>query len=47
MGKVINDFHHNRLCELLRNHGGNVSIGNGNCHEDKNLQPTVILSPDR
>ncbi|CDW83562.1 aldehyde dehydrogenase [Stylonychia lemnae] len=47
MGKVINDFHHNRLCELLRNHGGNVSIGNSNAHEDRNLQPTVILSPDR
>ena len=47
MGKVINDFHHNRLCALLENHGGNVAIGNGNAHLDKNLTPTLILNPDR
>lgn len=45
MGKVINDFHKNRLCELLRDHRGNVVIGNANAYEDKNLTPTVILNP--
>jgi hypothetical protein len=30
MGRVVNDFHRNRLCELLRDHKGNVVIGNPN-----------------
>lgn len=47
MGKVVNEFHHNRLCALLENHGGNVVIGNENAHLDKNLTPTVILSPSK
>jgi aldehyde dehydrogenase (NAD+) len=45
MGRVINDFHKNRLCELLRDHKGNVVIGNPNAHDDQNLTPTVILNP--
>ena len=45
MGRVVNDFHKNRLCELLRDHRGNVVIGNANAHEDENLTPTVILNP--
>jgi acyl-CoA reductase-like NAD-dependent aldehyde dehydrogenase len=45
MGKVINDFHHGRLCELLRDHNGNVVYGNGNAYNDKNLTPTIILNP--
>lgn len=45
MGHVINDFHTNRLCELLRDHKGNVLIGNPNAYEDKTLTPTVILNP--
>lgn len=47
MGRVVNDFHHNRLCDLLKDHGGSVVIGNPNAHEDKNLTPTVILTPSR
>lgn len=47
MGRVVNDFHKNRLCELLRDHQGNVVIGNPNAYEDKNLTPTVILNPSR
>jgi len=45
LGNVINDFHKNRLCALLADHGGTVLIGNANAHEDKNLTPTVILNP--
>ena len=45
MGRVVNEFHHNRLCGLLKNHQGNVLIGNANAHEDQNLTPTVILNP--
>lgn len=44
-GKVINEFHQNRLCKLLSDHGGTVVIGNENAHQDKNLTPTVVLNP--
>lgn len=47
MGCVVNDFHKNRLCDLLKDHKGNVIIGNANAHEDKNLTPTVVLNPAR
>ena len=47
MGRVVNDFHRNRLCELLRDHRGHVVIGNPNAYQDHNLTPTVILSPAR
>ena len=47
MGRVVNDFHKNRLCNLLKDHQGNVVIGNANAHEDGNLTPTVILNPAR
>ncbi len=45
LGNVINDFHRDRICTLLADHGGTVLIGNANAHEDKNLTPTVILNP--
>jgi aldehyde dehydrogenase (NAD+) len=47
MGRVINDFHHNRVCELLRDHQGTVIAGNANAHNDKNLLPTVVLNPSK
>lgn len=46
MGHIINDFHKNRCCELLRDHEGTVVVGNGNAHEDKNITPTVIVNPN-
>lgn len=33
------------MCSLLKDHGGNVQIGNANAHEDRKLTPTVILNP--
>lgn len=45
MGKVINEFHVNRLCNLLKDHQGEVVIGNKDAHEDKLLTPTVVLNP--
>lgn len=47
MGKVINEFHHDRLCSLLKDHRGNVVIGNASAHDDGNLTPTVILNPSK
>lgn len=47
MGRVINDFHHSRLCELLRDHQGTVVVGNANAFNDKNLVPTVVLNPSK
>lgn len=31
-GKIINEFHHKRLCSLLADHDGEVVIGNPNAH---------------
>lgn len=45
LGKVINDFHHDRCCKLLADHGGTVIEGNANADVDKNLLPTVVLNP--
>ena len=44
-GKIINEIHHKRLCDLLADHGGEVVIGNGNAAIDRDLKPTVILNP--
>jgi aldehyde dehydrogenase (NAD+) len=45
LGKVINDFHNDRLCALMKDHGGTVVCGNANAHNDKKLTPTVIMNP--
>ena len=45
-GKIINDFHFNRVCELLRDHQGTVPIGNPNAFTDKNLTLTVVVNPN-
>ena len=31
-GKVVNDIHYKRLCELFKDHGGEVVLGNRNAH---------------
>jgi len=45
LGKVVNEFHTNRLCKLMADHKGTVVIGNPVAHEDGNLTPSVILNP--
>ena len=45
LGKVINDFHTKRCCNLLADHQGTVVVGNENAHNDLNLTPTVVLNP--
>ena len=47
MGRVVNAFHHNRLCSLLKDHHGRVVIGNADAHDNGNLTPTVVLNPSR
>lgn len=44
MGKVVNEFHHDRLKSLLKGHQGTVVIGNPDAEF---LQPTVVLNPSR
>lgn len=46
-GKIINEFHYKRLCGYFADHGGKVVLGNPNAHQDFNLQPSVILNPDK
>jgi len=45
IGRVVNQFHTNRLCKLLADHKGTVTIGNAAAHEDGKLIPTVVLNP--
>lgn len=45
LGHPVNDFHQKRCCNLLKDHGGLVVIGNADAHKDFNLTPTVILNP--
>jgi aldehyde dehydrogenase (NAD+) len=45
LGKAVNDFHHDRICALFKDHGGQVLFGNENAHVDKKLTPTIILQP--
>lgn len=45
LGKVVNQFHTNRLCKLMADHKGTVVIGNAAAHEDGNLTPSVVLNP--
>ena len=44
---VVNKFHHNRLCDLMKDHQGSVVLGNDSPLEDENLTPTVILNPSK
>ncbi len=37
LGKPISEFHYERVCNLLADHGGKVIIGNANAHIDKQL----------
>jgi len=37
LGKVINDFHHQRCCKMLEDHQGTVLYGNAQAYEDKDL----------
>jgi len=46
-GKIVNSFHHRRLCSMLEDHGGEVLMGNPNAHKDHKLELTVIKNPKR
>jgi len=36
-GQVVNDVHYKRLCDLFKDHGGEVVLGNENAHMDNKL----------
>ena len=46
-GRVINEKHYERLCSYFKDHGGEVIMGNENAHNDKYLQFSIILNPDK
>ena len=46
-GKIINEFHYNRICDLFKDHDGEVLIGNPNTFHDRNLKPSLILNPSK
>ena len=45
LGRIVNDFHLDRVCDLMKDHQGIVIHGNQAAYEDRNLTPTVILNP--
>jgi aldehyde dehydrogenase (NAD+) len=45
MGKIINQFHVERVSALLKDHQGKVVIGHEEAPADGNFQPTVVLNP--
>ena len=45
LGRIVNDFHMQRLCSLIKDHQGNVIMGNPKAHIDGNLTPTLIMEP--
>jgi len=46
-GKIVNDFHYKRLCNLLADHGGEVVHGDKDAATNFNLQPTIVINPRR
>lgn len=45
-GHMINDFHTNRVAELLEGAGGKIICGGKVNREAKYIEPTIILKPD-
>ena len=45
MGRVVNEFHTNRICGLMRNHGGQVVVGSANGFNEGTVSPIVVLNP--
>jgi aldehyde dehydrogenase (NAD+) len=46
MGKVVNNFHQNRLCDLFTDiEPSQIVCGNPNVLQDRKLTPTVVLNP--
>ena len=44
-GRIVNQFHMDRLCKLFADHGGEVVMGNPNAHLNRILELTVIKEP--
>lgn len=44
-GKVVNSFHYERLCNLMKDHQGSVVYGNPAPYHNKRLTPTVVINP--
>lgn len=45
-GKMINDFHYERVCKLIDGAGGTKICGGIRNKEVRHIEPTVILQPD-
>jgi acyl-CoA reductase-like NAD-dependent aldehyde dehydrogenase len=44
-GRMVNAAQYERVCNLFKEHGGTVIIGNSEAYSDRLLKPTVILNP--
>ena len=45
-GKMINDFHTNRVKNLIDGAGGTLVCGGKVVREARHIEPTIILQPD-
>lgn len=46
-GKIINDFHLQRILKLIENSGGKIVHGGKSNASVKHIQPTIILNPSK
>ncbi|CAK76915.1 unnamed protein product (macronuclear) [Paramecium tetraurelia] len=46
LNRIVNEFHTNRIAELLNNHGGKVVHGGQFGLKEKWIEPTFVVNPD-
>mmetsp|Transcript_4428 Transcript_4428/g.7539 ORF Transcript_4428/g.7539 Transcript_4428/m.7539 type:complete len:389 (-) Transcript_4428:471-1637(-) len=44
-GKMVNEFHYNRICDLLGDCGGEIILGNKEIFQDRKLGVIVVKNP--
>ena len=47
MGKIVSDFHTQRIERIIKGGGGEILMGGNIKHEAKYVEPTIILNPDK
>jgi acyl-CoA reductase-like NAD-dependent aldehyde dehydrogenase len=46
MGKIVTDWHCDRLKKMIETSGGEIICGGGVNRDEKYVEPTVIVNPD-
>lgn len=46
LGKVVNDFHWDRLTKLMQTSGGEIVYGGKTNRAERHIEPTIIMNPE-